>query len=217
MAQITPHRSFAYGLVLFCFCLWWPFYLSAEELSESYREALIAYKSGNYEAAAKSVEKALKEHPQSARPLLLRGRIATAQKKFTAAETDLRNALKLDHTSNQGYYELGELYFQQRQWAKAWAEYFTYHRLDPKNASCVLKMVYCTVADKKIGEAQRLANTLDLFDEKHPAAYFARAALARAENKVPEADKLLQQAQTLYGTLIYNQYLPDYVFLFAKP
>jgi tetratricopeptide (TPR) repeat protein len=185
-------------------------------MSGFYREALIAYKSGHYEAAIESVEKALKEHPQSARPLLLRGRIATAQKKFAAAEIDLRNVLKLDHASNQGYYELGELYFQQRQWAKARAEYFTYHRLDPKNASCLLKMVYCAIADKKIGEAQRLANTLDLFDEKHPAAYFARAALARAEKKAAEEDKFLQQAQTLYGALLFNQYLPDYVFLIAK-
>ena len=68
------------------------FVASAQELSEAYRNALVAYKSGHYAEAEQAVEKSITESPKEARPLLLRGRIETALKRYQEAEKDLMAA-----------------------------------------------------------------------------------------------------------------------------
>jgi tetratricopeptide (TPR) repeat protein len=189
----------------------------AQEPSENYRAAFLAYKTADYAGALIAIEKAIKEQPQSGRPLLLRGRIATAQGQFKVAESDLRTALKLDHTSNKGYLYLGDLFFTQRLFEKARLEYLTFLRLEPENLDVTLKLVLSSVGAGALTEAKKLISTLDPFDEKHPAFYFASAALAQKENRAAEAEKLLAQARTLYGVSLCSFYLPDYALLFATP
>jgi tetratricopeptide (TPR) repeat protein len=198
--------------------------LPAQDLTESYRNALVSYKSGQYADAAVPVEKAITEGPKDARPLLLRGRIETALKRFDAAEKDLHAALQLDHNSNLGYFYLGELFYVQRKYDLARVQYTTYHHLVPTDPDAVLKLVYCAIGSNDLGEAQHLTNTLNLFDEKNPAGYFAQAAMAHTtepatapDSDKPKSEKLLQQAELLYGDLMYSHYLADYLALFTPP
>ena len=198
----------------------------AEELSESYRNALVAYKSDHYDEAMSEVGKSVAESPKEARPYLLRGRIQAALHHYPEAEQDFRAALKLDHSSSLAYLFLGDLFYQQRNFHDAWVNYSTYHHQSPEDADGTLKLVYCALGSQKIGEAQRLADSLNLFDEKNPAAYFAKAAVARALEKEPtgkesgdapvsEPARLLHQAELLYGHLVYTAYIQDYLLLVA--
>ena len=198
----------------------------AEDLSDAYRNALVAFKSNHFAEASQAVEKAITENPKEARPLLLRGRINTALKHYDEAEKDLRAALKLDHSSNLGYFYLGDLLYTQKKYDLARVQYATYHRQVPDDLDTTLKLVYCALGVSDIGEAQRLANTLNIFDEKNPAAYFAQSAIARflehtkpdasKDHNKPASEKYLQQAETLYGNILYNRYLPDYLLLFPN-
>ena len=120
---------------------------------------------------------------------------------------------------------MGDLFYAQRKYDRARVEYTSYHYQVPADLDAVLKLVYCSIGAADVGQAERLANTLNFFDEKNPAAYFAKASIARynesnpsyhpLDQGKPESEKLLQQAETLYGNFVYSTYLPDYIFLFA--
>jgi hypothetical protein len=70
-------------------------------------------------------------------------------------------------------------------------------------------------------EAGKYARQLKPLDPKNPydthaSYYFAKAALAQAENRSQEADDDIETARTIYGLTVTNRYLKTYLQVFSS-
>ncbi len=195
----------------------------AADPQQAYTDALAFYKTAHYAEAAASCHDGMAALPEGETPLrgrllVLQGRILTSQGDFPNAEAPIEKALSLDPTDIAAHRALGDLYFHERHDAEARVAYLDAQRYMGKpDAGLTLMLVYCALGQKEIGEALRLETTLNAFDDKTPAAYFAQAAVARFKGDGEAAQHILQSADTLYGTQIFADYNQDYLFLFASP
>lgn len=177
---------------------------------------LAALSAARWEEAEKQAEQILKSEPRSARGLELKGRAELGRGRPDDAARLIYDAIQADPNRAELHYWLGETAFAQKLWPEALGCYARYLReskgADVRNG--LLKIVYCHTAMGNLAEAGRLAAKFDPFDKEHPGYYFARGAVLRASGRKEDAEKNLQQGQTLYGVPLFGRYLVDYLFLF---
>ena len=189
---------------------------NAEPPSPGYREAFVAFKSKDYARALGALDKLLQADPKNARALVLKGRALTAQGKTPLALDTIKQGLLLQPTLAAGHRALGDLYFQQRDYAAARLSYLEAQRSGDADQDVALLVVYCDIGLKQLGEAERIFVTFNSFDAKAPAYYFAKAALAQVAGRSAETAQALQDAILIYGDQVFAQYARDYFFLFAS-
>lgn len=178
-----------------------------------YAEAFAAFRAGQLEEAEQRVDALLTQATPPPRALELKGRILHARGRFKDAQDFYFRALEADPTLASAHFHLGESAFRLGDWADA-LQYYSVHLREQRGSRLTaLKLIYCHVITGNLTEAARWMQALDPRDELDPAYYFARAALARASGKNPEAAEALRQARTLYGNEIYLRHEPDYLFV----
>jgi tetratricopeptide (TPR) repeat protein len=189
---------------------------SAEAPSPGYREAFVAFKSKDYARALGALDKVLLADPKNARALVLKGRALAAQGKLPLALDTIKQGLLLQPTLAAGHRALGDLYFQQRDYAAARLSYLQAQRSGDADKDTALLVLYCDIGLQQLGEAERIFVTFNSFDAKAPAYYFAKAALAQVAGRSAETAQALQDAILIYGDQVFAQYARDYFFLFAS-
>jgi tetratricopeptide (TPR) repeat protein len=208
MSHSTYFSALFFGLTFFVLA---PLSM-ANEKGDDYQEALVAYKSGQYDQALERVD-ALLVKSVLPRGFELKGRILHAQGKYLEAETTYFSALEKDPELHSVHYYLGEAAFKRKSWSEG-IQYFRVHLAKvPGSKDSILKMIYCYLATGHFPEAGRWITALDPVDEFSPAYYFARAAISYATDKHKEYAEILQQSRTIYSNEIFNQYEPDLLFL----
>jgi tetratricopeptide (TPR) repeat protein len=158
----------------------------------------------------------LEKFPQDARLHETKGRLLHQAGRYDEAVESYFDALKLDPKRDSCHFHLGEAAFAQQFWPEA-IEFYQVHAAKTKGAPrTILKLVYCHIANGNLNEASRWLGKLDPFDDSFPGYYFGKAAFVTAMGKTEESNKLLQQARTLYGNAVSNEFEVEMLQIFKK-
>lgn len=180
------------------------------------QDVLLDLAGGRATAALAKAEARLAAHPSEAKAHEARGRALHALGRYDEAVEAYFKALELDPQLDSAHFYLGEAAFAQRYWPEA-IEFYRVHAAKTKGAPrTVLKLVYCHIANGNLNEAGQWLARLDPFDDAFPGYYFAKAAFAQAMGKTDEPAKLLQQARTLYGNAIANEFEIEMLHILKK-
>jgi predicted Zn-dependent protease len=184
-----------------------------------YHQALLNYKSGNYDAARLFIDEAEKAQPESVPVGLLKVRIMTEQHDYKKAMGVLAGvSANPDLTPADGQaitLAYADLELRQHRFAEASKYYESLLAQKPADPDLTLKLVYARIGASDLVEAGKQASLLKPLDPTNPAYYFARAALAKVTNQSTEEEQDLQQARTIYGITTTNRYLKTYLEVFA--
>lgn len=82
------------------------------KLDEQIRAAEAAFQRGDAEGAVRTANTAVKDHPDSIRPLVIRSQLFTAMKQYTLAIKDLTQAIKLQPSVPDLFQARGEAHFR---------------------------------------------------------------------------------------------------------
>jgi tetratricopeptide (TPR) repeat protein len=173
-----------------------------------YDQAYIAFKAGNKEEALKILEPV----PTETAPYdinLLRGRIYLELNKYDDAEGALKQAWKKDPEKADVAFYLGKCYFKKEQWLDSIGyiqQFLKVNKKDDKAPDALLILTYNRLAMKEYAYASRIIASLDPLDEKNPAYYYSKAALAFLQGKDVQFQELTRQAKTVYGVQIVAEY-----------
>ena len=191
--------------------------------------ALVAYKAGKYDAARTAIDAAEKANPGDLPTELLKAKILTEQHDFAGGEKLLRSLytppaptdLTQDPKAVELELALGDLLLRKHSFDRA-AKYYTLAlAAKPGDPDITLKLIYARIGSADLIGAGQLASGLKPLDPKNPydphaSYYFAKAALAQAQNNSQGAEDSIQEARTNYGNTITDRYLKTYLEVFAK-
>ncbi len=177
-----------------------------------YQNALVAYKSGEFGGARTAVLESIKLKPNHSHSLVLLGKIALAQKKYSEAEMLLAPLVLKEPDLGMLWIPWGDVLVFTGKPGKAIEFYQKATSQEVKKPEALLRKVYAFLKNKELGEAERVASTMDGFNDKTPAYYFAKAAVLEAAGKKIEADEVLKNARTLYGESVYLEFYRDYLW-----
>jgi tetratricopeptide (TPR) repeat protein len=184
-----------------------------------YHQALLNYKSGNYDAAALFVDEAEKAQPDSIPVELLKVRILTEQRDYKRAERVLENLSGDDALTPADGLAItlatGDLELRQHRFGEASKHYESLLAQKPGDPDIKLKLIYARIGVNDLVEAGKLASELTALDPANPAYYFARAALAKDAGNSGDEEQDIQQARTIYGITLTNRYLKTYLEVFS--
>ncbi|GAB4244831.1 MAG: hypothetical protein OHK005_09870 [Candidatus Methylacidiphilales bacterium] len=180
------------------------------------QDVLLDLAGGRATAALAKAEARLAADPSEAKAHEARGRALHALGRYDEAVEAYFKALEIDPKLDSAHFYLGEAAFAQRYWPEA-IEFYRVHAAKTKGARrTVLKLVYCHIANGNLNEAGQWLACLDPFDDIFPGYYFGKAAFAQAMGKTDEPAKLLQQARTLYGNAIANEFEIEMLHILKK-
>src|ERR1051326_3540711 len=169
-----------------------------------FEEAQQAIQHQDLAAARKFVDDADSADPNQARIINLRGEILMAQKQFDQAEAEFKKALKIDPKSREAQYNLAQIPFKQKQYAKARDRF---EALVPKTpggdknqATDVIKYkIYMTLLlEGKESRAQKMMEQFQ-FTGDTPALYYAQAAWEFKHNNPTKAMDWIESARKIYS------------------
>ena len=190
--------------------------------------ALVAYKAGKFDEARTAIDAAEKANPGDLPTELLKAKILTEQKDYADGEKLLRSLysppaptdLKPDPKAVEVESALGDLLLRKHSFDRAAKYYTTVLAAKPGDPDITLKLIYAKIGSADLIDAGQLASNLKPIDPKNPydphaSYYFAKAALAQAQNNTQGAEDDIQNARTIYGNTITDRYLKTYLEVFA--
>ena len=163
--------------------------------------ALKDFEDKKFDEALGKLQEAEKLDPQSAFILNLIGAAYTKKKDYAAAKASFEKALAIDYSFFPAQFNVGELYFLQKQYPQA-LEYFT--RMlnnDPGNELLQFKVILCLLQTDQIEDAQKLAARMK-FPGDGPGWYYAQAALKLKQGEKRKAAELISNATTIFPAKI---------------
>jgi tetratricopeptide (TPR) repeat protein len=155
-------------------------------------------------AAQKFIDDADTADPNQARVLNLRGEILMEQKQFDQAEAEFKKSLKADPKAREAQYNLAQIPFKQKEYAKArdrFENLFTKTPGGDKNqASQLIKYkIYLTLLlEGKESRAQKMMEQFQ-FTGDTPALYYAQAAWEFKHNNPTKAQDWIDSARKIYS------------------
>jgi tetratricopeptide (TPR) repeat protein len=155
-------------------------------------------------SALKFVDDANTATPNQARILNLRGEILMEQKEFDKAEVEFRKALKADPKYREAQYNLAQVPFKQKEYAKARERFEALFSKAPggeKNqaADLIKFKIYMTLLlEGKESRAQRMMEQFQ-FTGDTPALYYAQAAWEFKHNNPTKATDWIASAKKIYS------------------
>jgi tetratricopeptide (TPR) repeat protein len=182
-----------------------------------YGTALLDYKTGKFQEAYDTIMRVNDVVPpgQETKYFILESKILTELKRYDEGEKVLRPLL-----TSTGPLEvqlaLGDLLLRKRSFDRAAKYYNLALQAKPNDPDITLKLIYAEIGASDLLDAGKYASQLKPLDPDHPSYYFAKAALAQATGKTPEADDDIQTARTIYGITVANRYLKTYLQVFAS-
>ena len=163
-----------------------------------------AFRQRDFATALKLVDEADKADPNQPATLNLRGEILMQQGQFDDAETAFKKAAKLDPKLRDAQYNLAQIPFKKKEYAKARDRFETLYKRIPggeKNqASELIKFkIYMTLLME--GKESRAHSMMEEFQftGDTPALYYAQAAWEYKHNNSQKAEDWTNSANKIYS------------------
>ena len=174
--------------------------------TEKYEQAEQAFQQRDLTAARRLVEEADAADPNQAATVNLRGEILLAQKDFDGAENAFKQALKLDPKLSEAHYNLAQIPFKKKEYAKARDRFEALFSATPapggdKNqAAQIIKFkIYLTLLlEGKDSRAQKMMEQFQ-FTGDTPALYYAQAAWEFKHSNTAKANDWIVSARKIYS------------------
>src|SRR6266481_58925 len=163
-----------------------------------------AFRQRDFPAALKLVDEADKVDPNQPATLNLRGEILMQQGKFDDAEAAFKKAAKLDPKLRDAQYNLAQIPFKKKEYAKARDRFETlYKRIpggDKNQAAELIKFkIYMTLLME--GKESRAHSMMEEFQftGDTPALYYAQAGWEYKHNNAQKAEEWTNSANKIYS------------------
>ena len=163
-----------------------------------------AFQQRDFPAALKLVDEADKIDPNQPATLNLRGEILMQQGKFDDAEAAFKKAVKLDPKLQNAQFNLAQIPFKKKEYAKARDRLETlYKRIpggDKNQAAALLKFkIYMTLLME--GKESRAHSMMEEFQftGDTPALYYAQAGWEYKHNNAQKAEEWTNSANKIYS------------------
>jgi tetratricopeptide (TPR) repeat protein len=163
-----------------------------------------AFRQRDFATALKLVDEADKVEPNQPSTLNLRGEILMLQAKFDDAETAFKKAAKLDPKLRDAQYNLAQIPFKKKEYAKARDRFETLYKRIPggdKNQAAELikfKIYMTLVMEGKESRAHSMMEEFQ-FTGDTPALYYAQAAWEYKHNNAQKAEDWTNSANKIYS------------------
>ncbi|MFN2475552.1 MAG: tetratricopeptide repeat protein [Chthoniobacterales bacterium] len=155
-------------------------------------------------AARKLVDEADNAQPNQPRVYNLRGEIMLEQKDYDQAENEFRKALKVDSKSRDAQYNLAQVPFKKKEYAKARDRFESLFSVttgaDKDQAAQLIKFkIFLTfLLEGKDARAQKMMEQFQ-FTGDTPALYYAQAAMEFKNNNAAKATEWVTSARKIYS------------------
>ena len=176
-----------------------------QEFAEvKYEQAEQALAQRDLTAARKLVDEANGAAPNDARILNLRGEILLEQKEHDQAEDEFRKALKADPKSRDAQFNLAQVPFKKKEYAKARDRFESLFSVtsgaDEDQAAQLIKFkIFLTLLlEGKDARAQKMMEQFQ-FTGDTPALYYAQAAMEFKNNNTTKANEWVTSARKIYS------------------
>ena len=163
-----------------------------------------AFRQRDFANALKLVDEADKVNPNQPATLNLRGEILMQQGKFDDAETAFKKAAKLDPKLRDAQYNLAQIPFKKKEYAKSRDRFETlYKRMpggDKNQAAELIKFkIYMTLLME--GKESRAHSMMEEFQftGDTPALYYAQAGWEYKHNNAQKAEEWTNSANKIYS------------------
>jgi tetratricopeptide (TPR) repeat protein len=163
-----------------------------------------AFRQRDFVTALKLVDEADKADPNQPATLNLRGEILMQQGQFDNAETAFKKAAKLDPKLRDAQYNLAQIPFKKKEYAKARDRFETLYKRIPggeKNQAAELikfKIYMALLMDGKESRAHSMMEEFQ-FTGDTPALYYAQAAWEYKHNNAQKAEDWTSSANKIYS------------------
>ena len=174
-----------------------------------FEQAQQALQQRDFAAAQQFIDDADASDPNQAPILNLRGEILMEQKQFDEAEAAFKKASKIDPKFREAQYNLAQIPFKKRDYAKARERFETLFQQTPggdKNqAAQIIKFkIYMTLLlEDKESRAQKMMEQFQ-FTGDTPALYYAQAAWEFKHNNPNKATDWIASAKKIYSPALNN-------------
>lgn len=173
---------------------------SSEEAEKIYRKAFQLMNENKMDEALAALDSLPASEAGKVPALNLRGALLVRKKDLAGAEKAFSKILELDPKSTVAKFNLGEVYFLRKDYAKArpWFQQFLAEPGNSQNALARYKIYLCELLGADPTAARK---TLDSLEPtiSHPFYYFAHAAMAFHEGRPEEAREYVQSAFSIYA------------------
>src|SRR6266513_1038255 len=174
-----------------------------------FEQAQQALRQRDLATALKLVDEADQADPNQAATINLRGEILMQQEQFDQAEAAFKKAAKLDPKLREAQYNLAQIPFKKKEYAKARDRFETLYKRTPggdKNqaAELIKFKVYMTLLLE--GKESRAHAMMDEFQftGDTPALYYAQAAWEFQHNNPEKASDWTASANKIYSSALNN-------------
>ena len=174
-----------------------------------FEQAQQALQQRDFATAQKFIDEADASNPNQAPILNLRGEILMEQKEFDEAEAAFKKASKVDPKFREAQYNLAQIPFKEKAYAKARERFETLFQQTPggdKNqAAQIIKFkIYMTLLlEDKESRAQKMMEQFQ-FTGDTPALYYAQAAWEFKHNNPNKATDWIASAKKIYSPTLNN-------------
>src|SRR6058998_1446434 len=168
-----------------------------------------AFRQRDFATALKLIDEADKADPNQPATPNLRGEILMQQGKFDDAETAFKKAAKLDPKLRDAQYNLAQIPFKKKEYAKARDRFETLYKRIPggeKNQAAELikfKIYMALLMDGKESRAHSMMEEFQ-FTGDTPALYYAQAAWEFQHNNAEKAADWATSANKIYSSALNN-------------
>jgi tetratricopeptide (TPR) repeat protein len=169
-----------------------------------YEQAQQAFQQRDFTTARKFIDEADTADPNQPSILNLRGEVLTEQKEFDQAEITFKKAAKLDPKFREAQYNLAQIPFKKKDYAKARERFETLFSQTPggdKNQASQLikfKIFMTLLLEGKDSRAQKMMEQFQ-FTGDTPALYYAQAAWEFKHNNPNKATDWIASAKKIYS------------------
>ena len=169
-----------------------------------FEQAQQALRQRDFATSAKLVDEADQAQPNQPSTLNLRGEILMQQKQFDQAEAAFKRAAKLDPKFREAQYNLAQIPFKNKDYAKARERFETLFKQTPggdKNQAAQLikfKIYMTLLLEGKESRAQAIMEQFQ-FTGDTPALYYAQAAWEFKHNNPEKAADWTASAKRIYS------------------
>src|SRR5512133_1436582 len=169
-----------------------------------FEQAQQALRQRDLAAALKLVDEADQADPNQAATINLRGEILAQQEQFDQAEAAFKKAAKLDPKLREAQYNLAQIPFKKKEYAKARDRFETLYKRTPggdKNQAAELikfKIYMTLLLEGKESRAHAMMDEFQ-FTGDTPARYNAQAAWEYKHNNAQKAEDWTNSANKIYS------------------
>src|SRR6184192_4209339 len=172
-----------------------------------FEQAQQALRQRDLTAALKLIDEADKADPNQASTINLRGEILAQQEQFDQAEAAFKKAAKLDPKLREAQYNLAQVPFKKKEYAKARDRFETLYKRTPggdKNQAAELikfKIYMTLLLEGKESRAHAMMDEFQ-FTGDTPALYYAQAAWEFQHNNPEKASDWTASANKIYSSAL---------------